>query len=102
MPNGGQEFVAGRLLQEKAGGPSAKGVDRQVGIVVHREHDDFAVDALVFQTGEHVETGEPWHRQVRDDDVRTKPYGGIDELLAIVDGADHVNVAPSGVARGHR
>ena len=49
MPDGGQQFVAGRLLQEEAGGPAANGVGRQVRIMVHREHDDLAVETLGFQ-----------------------------------------------------
>ena len=88
-------FVAGRLLQEKAGGPSADGVGRQVRIVVHRQHDDFAVEALGLQAGEHVETREPWHREVGDDEVGAKPRGGVDQALAVANRADHLEAGLS-------
>jgi hypothetical protein len=55
--------------------------------VVHREHDDSAVEALGFQTSEHIETCEPWHREVGDDDVGAKPRGGVDQSLAVADSA---------------
>jgi hypothetical protein len=67
VPKGDEELVAGRVLQEKAGGSRADGVGREVRIVVHRQHDEFAVEAPGLQTSEHVEAREPWHREVGDD-----------------------------------
>ena len=92
MANGGDELVAGRLLQQKAGRSSLNGVGRQVPVVMHRQHDHLAVDPLALETTEHVEAAEARHREVGDDDVRAKPYGGVDEALAIADGADDVKV----------
>ena len=55
LANGGEQLLAGRLLEEKPRGPAAHGDRRQVRIVVHRQDDDLAVDAFGFQTGQDVE-----------------------------------------------
>ena len=67
--------------------------------MVHRQHDDFAVEALGFQTSEHVEAREPWHREVGDDDVGAKPRGGVDQTLAVANRADHLEVGLSQYSR---
>jgi hypothetical protein len=63
LPLAGQGV--GRLFQEKAGGTSANGVGRQVRIVVRREHDDLAVEALGFQTSEQAPVDILWMDKVQ-------------------------------------
>ena len=82
--NGVDQFVAGRVFQEKAGGARALCPRGHVHIVVHRQQDDLAVDALGFQPGQHVEaTQSRRHRDVRDDHIRSKPDGGVDEQVTV-------------------
>jgi hypothetical protein len=59
---------------------------------MHREHDDLALDIRGSETRERVETAEPWHGQVRDDDIWPKSCGGIEQLLPIANRADDVEI----------
>src|SRR4029453_18072685 len=81
LTNGLEQLVAGRLLEQETGGPSAPGEGRQIRIVVHRQHDDLAVDAFGSQTGQYVEATEPRHGEVRDDHVGENPCRAPDEPL---------------------
>ena len=86
------QLLAGRLLQQERRGAGPQRLRRPLGIVVHRQHDDLAVDALGFQPGQHVEPAQARHRQVGDDHVRPQPPRRLDELLAVAHRADDVEV----------
>ena len=92
LANGGEQFLAGRLFEQEAGGTFAHGDSRQVRVVVHRQHDDLAVDAFGFQPGQYVEAAQPRHGEVRDDHVGAKPLGCLDEQVAVAHRADDVEV----------
>ena len=95
LPNGGGQFIAGRCLQQEAGSPGAQGDGGQIRIVVHRQHDDFAVNTLDFQVAQHIEAAEPGHREVGDDHVGSKPLGRLDEEVSVADRADDVEIVLS-------
>ena len=83
-----EQLLAGRLLEQEPGGASAHGDGRQVRIVVHGQHDDLALDAFGLQPREHVEAAQPGHGEIRDDHVRAKPLGRVDEQRAVAHRAD--------------
>ena len=51
MSNRGEQFLAGRLFKKNERGPSANRVRREVGIVMHRQHDDLALEAARSSDG---------------------------------------------------
>ena len=73
--------------------PAANGVGGDLGVVMHREQDDSALEPLAFEPSEHIETTQARHREVRNNQVRSKPPGGVQEEFTISNGADHVEAA---------
>jgi len=92
MLNRGQQLLAGGMLQQEGAGPGAHRPHRQLGVVVHREHQHLALDAFLFQPDQHVETAQPGHRQIGDDQIRPQANGGVEQLLTVADRADDIEV----------
>ena len=61
-------------------------------VVVHGENDDAALDLVGLEAHEGVETAQPWHREIRDNDVRPQAPGGVDERIAVAHSGDDVEI----------
>jgi hypothetical protein len=87
-----QQLFAGRLFQQEPAGTGAHGPRGQLPVVVHRQHDDLAVDAFAFQPGQHLEAAQTRHRDVGDDDIGSKPLRRFHQLVSVTHRAHDIEI----------
>ena len=90
--NGGDEFLASRVLQHVAGRARAQGCGGELGVGVHGQKDDFGVEACRFEPVQRLQPIHHRHGHVGDDDVRPEPLGGVDQRLPVAHGAHEVEI----------
>ena len=61
----------------------------EILIVMNGQKDDGSRGAFRAQAGRHLQTRHPWHRDIKDDDIRVQGSGCLECLQSALDGADY-------------
>src|SRR5215468_3466488 len=85
-----RQLGGGRARQDVGRGADAKRFRCEVGVLVHRQEDQFDLRKLLLQLTRQLEAVRGRHRNVEDDDIRTQLVHGTRYRRAVVDLADDI------------